>query len=126
MRYLLILFLIVGCGGVRNSNVDKKDSFEVKNTYTEGSKVIMSSNLTYEPINALKPFKIEGKNYENVKISNSTLKLITKWKTKLVYRTKTIYKTKTVQRKNNTYLWIGLLFVFLLFLLLYLKTPKIK
>jgi hypothetical protein len=37
-------------------------------------KLVLSTDVIFEPIDALKPFKIDGKVYENVKVTNSKKK----------------------------------------------------
>jgi hypothetical protein len=58
---------------VRNSQsrYGKRDSISINNTYSNGSKIVLSTDVIFEPIDALKPFKIDGKVYENVKVTNS-------------------------------------------------------
>jgi hypothetical protein len=128
MKRLSIIFVlfIIGCGGTRNTNNEKAEKIEIKNTYSNGSKIVLSTNLIYEPIDVLKPFKIEGKTYQNVKITNSKVETKIKWNTKTIYRTKTIYKTKIIERKDNTLLWIGVAFIVCGFVFLYFYLPKIK
>jgi hypothetical protein len=67
MKYLIIIILI-SCG-TRKVDTVKRDS--INNTYSNGSKIVLSTDIIFEPIDALKPFKIDGKVYENVKVTNS-------------------------------------------------------
>ena len=72
MKYLIILSLIlISCGGSRKVDTVKRDSISINNTYSNGSKIVLSSNVIFEPIDALKPFKVDGKEYLNVKVTNS-------------------------------------------------------
>jgi hypothetical protein len=56
MKYLILLFLIIG---VLTRKVDtvKRDSISINNTYSNGSKIVLSTDIIFEPIDALKPFK---------------------------------------------------------------------
>jgi hypothetical protein len=56
---------------MRKPNTVKRDSISINNTYSNGSKIVLSTDVIFEPIDALKPFKIDGKVYENVKVTNS-------------------------------------------------------
>lgn len=124
MKYLLILLLITGCGGVRKVETSKVGSIEVNNSYSNGSKIVLGTNVTFTPFDNAKPFKVDGKEYKNVIVSNSTSKTIVKWNTRTVYQTKTINKTKTVERKDNTILYLGLFFIFALFVFLWFKFKR--
>lgn len=123
MKYLLILLLIVGCG-TRKVETSKDEALEFKNSYSAGSKIVLGTNVTFTPFDNAKPFKVDGKEYNNVIVSNATSKVIEKWKTKTIYRTKTIYQTKKVERKDNTLLFIGLFFILCLFIFLWFYLKK--
>jgi hypothetical protein len=56
MKYLILLFLI-SCGTCSRY---KRDSISI-NTHSNGSKIVLSNDVIFEPIDALKPFKINGK-----------------------------------------------------------------
>jgi hypothetical protein len=116
----------ISCGGTRNTTSEKQEAFEIKNTYLEGSKVVLGSIFIYEPVDPLKPFKIDGKEYKNVKIKSSKTKTVEKWKIKTIYRTRTIYRTKISERENNTYLWVGIVGVIAFFASLLIYLPKLK
>lgn len=121
MKYLLILFLFVGCGGTRKVESEKLENIEVNNTYSSGSKIVLGTNLTFTPFDNLKPFKVDGKEYHNVIVSNSTNKIIEKWKIKTIYRTKTIYQTKISEKTDYTILYALLFFILCLFIFLWFK-----
>lgn len=120
MKYLLIFLLIVGCG-TRKVESEKIEGIEVNNTYSEGSKIVLGTNLTFTPFDNAKPFKVDGKEYKNVIVSNSTNKTIEKWKTKTIYRTKTIYQTKISEKTDYTILFALLFFILCLFIFLWFK-----
>jgi hypothetical protein len=50
----------------------------------------------------LKPFKIDGKVYENVKVTNSKKEIVEKWRDRNITKTITIEKTKVLRKKDNT------------------------
>ena len=125
MKYLLIFLLIVSCG-TRKAETEKVGSIEVNNTYSQGSKIVLSTNLTFTPFDNSKPFKVDGKKYENVIVSNATNKVVEKWKIKIIYRTKTIYQTKTVEKTDHTILYASMFFIACLFIFLWFKLPNVK
>ena len=123
MKYLLIFLLIFGCG-TRKVESDKVGSIEVNNTYSQGSKIVLGTNLTFTPFDNSKPFKVDGKKYENVIVSNATTKVVEKWKIKIIYRTKTIYQTKTVEKTDHTILFASMFFIACLFIFLWFYLKK--
>ena len=123
MKYLLIFLLIVGCG-TRKVESDKLGSIEVNNTYSQGSKIVLGTNLTFTPFDNSKPFKVDGKKYENVIVSNATTKVVEKWKIKIIHRTKTIYQTKTIEKTDHTILYASMFFIACLFIFLWLYLKK--
>lgn len=123
MKYLLIFLLIFGCG-TRKVESEKLGSIEVNNTYSEGSKIVLSTNLTFTPFDNSKPFKVAGKKYENVIVSNTTNKVVEKWKIKIIYRTKTIYQTKTIEKTDRTILYASMFFIACLFIFLWFYLKK--
>ena len=123
MKYLLIFLLIVSCG-TRKAETEKVGSLEVSNTYSEGSKIVLSTNLTFTPFDNSKPFKVDGKKYENVIVSNAAIKIVEKWKTKIIYRTKTIYQTKRVEKTDYTILYTSLFFIACIFIFLWFYLKK--
>jgi len=123
MKYVLIFLIITGCG-TRKVESEKLETIEVHNTYSEGSKIVLGSNLTFTPFDNSKPFKVGGKEYINVVVSNSTNKTIEKWKIKIVYRTKTIYRTKITEKADHTILYASLFFIPCLFIFFWFYLKK--
>lgn len=123
LKYLIIFLLIVSCG-TRKVESEKLGSIEVNNTYSQGSKIVLGTNLTFTPFDNSKPFKVGGKKYENVIVSNSTNKVVGKWKIKIIYRTKTIYQTKTVEKTDRTILYASMFFIACLFIFLWFYLKK--
>ena len=77
MKYIFIILLFVSCG-TRKTEVVHKDSIVVKNSYSQGSKIIFGNTFTYTPLDRLKPMVIEGKTYENAIVSNDKSKTVVK------------------------------------------------
>lgn len=127
MRYFVIIFLIfISCGGTRNTDITKQGYFQVNNSYSTGEKIVLGSSFVYEPVDPLKPYIVDGIEFKNVKISQSNTKTVDKWKIKTFYITKTVYRTKTIKRKNNSYLWVGIVAVIGILFFLWFYLPKIK
>jgi hypothetical protein len=120
MKYLLIFLLIVGCG-TRKVESEKLESIEVNNTYSEGSKIVLGTNLTFTPFDNTRSFRVDGKEYKNVIVSNATTKIVKKWKIKIIYRTKTIYRTKIIEKTDHTILYTSMFFIACLFIFLWFK-----
>jgi hypothetical protein len=120
MKYLILLFLIISCG-TRKVDTVKRDSISINNTYSNGSKIVLSTDVIFEPIDILKPFKIDGKEYVNVKVTNSKKETVEKWMLLKITKTITIEKTKLSEKKDNANLWIGLFAVFVAGIVIYLK-----
>lgn len=121
-----LLLTLLSCGGTRDTANEKAEVFKVENTYTQGSKTLLLTDLSFEPIDPLKPFSVDGRKFENVRINSSSKQIVEKWKTKTVYRTKTVYQTRTATRENNAYLWIGLAAVLAFFVFLWFYIPKLR
>jgi len=121
MKYILILLLFISCG-TRKTELNRHEAINIENTYSEGTKIVLGNSFTYTPFNALKPMKIEGKVYENAIVSNDKSKILIKWKTQYITKTITIEKKKTTEKTDNTILFLGLFFIFCLFVFLWFKT----
>jgi hypothetical protein len=115
-----------GCGGTRQTATEKHSNFEVQNSYSEGSKIVLGNTFTYTPFDALKPMKIEGKVYNNVIVSNDKSKTITKWKNRNITKTITIDKTKKTTREDNTWLYLGIVLIIGCLVFLWFYLPRIK
>ena len=116
----------MSCGGTRTVGVIKKDSIHIENSYSQGTKIVLGNTFTYTPFDALKPMKIEGKVYENAIVSND--KSISKktYKHFNIYHNYNITSKKETTRKDNTWLYLGLFFIFVLFAFMWFYLPKIK
>lgn len=124
--YALALLALASCGGTRDTSNKRTEAYKIENTYTLGSKTVLLTDLSFEPIDALKPFSVDGRKFENVKIKSSSKQIVEKWRTQTVYRTKKIYRTRTTARENNAYLWIGLASVLAFFIFLWFYLPKLR
>jgi hypothetical protein len=120
IKFIVLSILLIGCG-TRKVDTIKRDSISINNTYSNGSKIVLSTDVIFEPIDALKPFKIDGKEYENVKIKNSKNETVIKWKNRSLVKTITIEKTKLSEKKDNSNLWIGFFAVLVGGIIIYLK-----
>ena len=120
MKYLIILLLFISCGTRKVENT-YKDSIVVQNSYSQGSKIVLSNTFTYTPLDSLKPMVIEGKTYENAIVSNDKSKTVVKWKDRIITKKEIVYKTKTIEKKDNSNIWIGVVFVLVIGLVIYFK-----
>jgi hypothetical protein len=135
MKYFLILLLLFISCGTRKSETNKTnvkdDRITIENTYSTGEKIILSDVFTLSPFDGLKPMLIDGRSYTNVVVKHDKSKVKEKYFniTKKIFITKTItlLKNKETKKTDNTILYIGLFFVFCLFVFLwfYFKTDNI-
>ena len=120
MKYIFILLLFISCGTRKVENT-QKDSIVIQNSYSQGSKIVLSNIFTYRPLDSLKPMVIKGKTYENAIVSNDKSKVITKWKDRIITKKEIIYKTKIVEKKDNSNIWIGIAIVLVIGILIWFK-----
>jgi len=122
----ILMWFVYGCGGTRQTNTEKHSNIEIKNEYKEGSKIVLGNRFTYTPFDALKPMKIEGKEYKNVIISNDKSTIIEKWKDRNITKTIIIEKKKKTTRTDNTWLYLGIVLIIGCLVFLWFYLPKIK
>lgn len=120
MKYIFIVLIFVSCGTRKVENTHK-DSIVVQNSYSQGSKIVLSNTFTYTPLDSLKPMVIEGKTYENAIVSNDKSKVITKWSDRVITKKEIVYKTKIVERKDNANIWVGIAIVLVIGILIWFK-----
>jgi len=120
------LLLFISCGGTRQASTEKHSNIEIQNNYSEGSKIVLGNTFTYTPFDALKPMKIEGKEYVNAIVKSDKSKTVTKWNDRNITKTITIEKKKQTTREDNTLLYIGLFAVLVLGILAWFKLPSFK
>jgi len=106
MKYILILLLLCSCGGTRKTDTQYHESLEVNNSYSEGTKVVLGNSFKYTPFDNAKPMILDGKEYNNVIVSNDKSAVIVKWKKETQYITRTITVYRTTEKKDDTILWI--------------------
>jgi len=128
VNYFLATILLIGvvtsCG-TRKVELEKLEGIEVNNTYSNGSKIILGTNVKFVPFDNSKPYKVDGKEYSNVIVTNEKIKIVERWNTKTIYQTKTIYKSKLTEKSDNTILYIGIAFIICLFIFLWFYLPKL-
>lgn len=120
------LFAVLSCGGTRQTEIEKHENITIENEYKEGFKIVLGNTFTYTPFDALKPMKIEGKEYVNAIVKSDKSKTITKWKDRNITKTIVVEKTKQTTRQDNTWLYVGLFAVLVIGVLAWFKLPKIK
>ena len=120
MKYIFIILIFVSCGSRKVENT-KKDSIVVQNSYSQGSKIVLSNTFTYTPLDTLKPMVIEGKTYENTIVSNDKSKTVVKWKDRIITKKEIVYKTKTIEKKDNSNIWIGVVAILVIGILIWFK-----
>jgi len=121
-----LVFVVISCGGTRQTDTEKHSNIEIKNEYQEGSKIVLGNSFTYTPFDALKPMKIEGKEYINAIVKSDKSKTITKWKSYNIIKTITVEKTKQTTREDNAWLYVGLFAVLVLGVLAWFKLPSFR
>jgi len=125
-----LAFVVISCGGTRLTETEKHENITIENEYKEGSKIVLGNTFTYTPFDALKPMKIEGKEYVNAIVSNDKSKTFIKWKKQTENITKTITVRRTTIRKDATLLWVcivlGSLLIIGCLVFLWFYLPKIK
>ena len=133
MKYLLLLLLIVSCGKRTTSNQStyfKSDSLSVENSRILSQNIILKDIYTLEPFDNSKPMIIDGKYYynaiikydkskfEDFKIENNT-KIIE-------IRKEDKTENRQTEKKDNSNLWIGIVFVIGLLIIVYVRSGKIN
>lgn len=122
---ILLLFAVYGCG-TRKTDTQIKDSIHVENNYSQGTKIVLGNTFTYKPFDALKPMKIEGKEYVNVVISNDKTIIKEKWNNRYITKTIVTEKKKQTEKSDHTILWVLIALIVCSFVFLWFYLPKIK
>lgn len=119
-KYTLILFvLLLASCGTRKVELEKLEGITIENTYSTGSKIVLGTNITFKPFDNSRPFKVDGREYDNVVVSNEDTKTVENWITKTVYKTETVYITKVTEKSDSSILWICVAFFAFLFIFLW-------
>lgn len=124
-KYIFLVLLLASCG-TRKVELEKTEGITIENTYSTGSKIVLGTNITFKPFNNSKPFKVDGKEYSNVVVSNENTKTVERWIKKTVYKTKTVYITKVTEKSDPTIMYIGIAFVICLFIFLWFYLPNLS
>lgn len=122
---ILILFLLFGCG-IRKVDVTRTENIEIENSYQTGEKIILGNTFIYKPFDVLKPMVIEGKTYHNTIISNDKTIIKEKWNNRYITKTIIIEKKKETIRKDNTWLYLGIVLIIGCLVFLWFYLPRIK
>lgn len=131
---VILLLLLSSCGTRKVFNKKttfKSDSLIIENKHVLSQEIILNDIFILKPFDTLKPMIIDGKSYFNVVITNDKSK-INKIEDKAENKVSSIKKEsetkiKESEKADNTLLYIGLFFVFCLFIFLwfYLKRTSI-
>jgi len=131
MKYLLILLLLISCGTRKASLTKydiKVDSISIDNKRILKHEIIFNDIYTITPFDSNKPVIINGKEYYNASIKYDKSKFDNfqiEDNTKIIEIKKDIViKEKQTEKKDNSNLWIGIVFVVCLFTFLWFKTGK--
>jgi hypothetical protein len=131
MKYLLTLLLIVSCGTRKTYNKStsfKSDSLSVENSRILSQNIILNDIGELMPFDSNKPMIIDGNYYykkiikhykskfEDFKIDESNVIVSDKSESET--------ENKVTEKKDNSNLWIGIVFVVCLFIFLWFKTGK--
>jgi len=122
---LSLIWLMMSCG-TRKVETIHKDSISINNSYSQGEKIVLGNTFTYTPIDALKPIKIDGKEYQNVIITNNKDRIVEKWKNRNITKTITVEKKKQSEKSDYSIMWIGIAFVIVAGIVAYFKIPSIR
>lgn len=128
MKYLLLLLIITSCGKRTTSNQStyfKTDSLSVQNSRILSQNIRFNDIVELVPFDNSKPMIIDGKKYFNVSIRydkskfedfkiEDNIKII-----EVSKEDKT--SNKQTEKKDNSNLWIGIVFVVGICLVLYFK-----
>ena len=133
MRYLLLILLIVSCGKRTTSNQStyfKSDSLSIENSRILSQNIVLNDIYTLEPFDNAKPMIIDGKYYYNtiIKYDKSKFEDFKIEDNTKIIEIKTENKTenKATEKKDNSNLWIGIVFVVGLLIVIYLRTGNVR
>lgn len=131
MKYLLLILLITSCGKRTTSNQSayfKSDSLSVENSRVLSQNIRLNDIGELVPFDNSKPIIIDGKYYYNAIIKYDKSKFNNfeiKENTKVIeIKTENKSENKETEKKDNSNLWIGIVFVVLLFVFLWFKMGK--
>ena len=130
---ILLLLLFVSCGTRKTAkeyHTFKSDTLKVNNNYELAQNNTFNDILELKPIDNTKPIIINGKSYYNASITfDKSIKnrIEIKGSENLSYSGGSeVSESKNTEKKDNTILWIGIVFVIALFVFLWFYLPKLK
>ena len=130
---LVTITLAAGCG-TRNTGKSrieiKHDTLKVNNSYELAQNSTFYDIFELKPIDNTKPIIINGISYYNASILfDKSIKngIEIKGSENLSYSSGSgVVKTKNTTAENYNFMWIGIVFVFSLFIFLWFYLPKLK
>jgi len=130
---LFMLIIITSCGTRKTYNQStsfKSDSLSVENSRILSQNIVLNDIYTITPFDASKPIIIDGKTYSNVRINHDKSKKYSnkKKEIKKLNRVKkeTETKNKVTEKKDNSNLWIGIVFVAGLLIIFYVRSGTFR
>jgi len=129
MKYILILLLFISCGTRKTDS--NFFSIETDSIIIENNR-ILTQNIRFNDIGSIKPFDvtkpliIDGVVYYNSIISYDKSKFenfeVKDFNKSVDLKKEAVNKGKTTEKTDNTILFLGLFFIFCLFVFLWFKT----
>jgi hypothetical protein len=133
MKYLLILLIITSCGKRTTSNQStyfKSDSLSIENSRILSQNIRLNDIGELVPFDSSKPMIIDGKYYYNAIIKYDKSKF-DDFKIEDNIKVIEVSKedktsNKETEKKDNSNLWIGIVFVVGLLIIVYVRSGNIK
>ena len=129
----ILIGVVISCGTRKaetSHHVFKSDSIIVDNSVVLSQNTRFNNIVSLKPINPLKTMIIDGKEYFNASIvfDNSEIKdfQIEQKNLSVDVSKKSMEKVKETQKSDTSNLWIGIAFVFGLFVFLWFYLPRIR
>ena len=129
----ILIGVVISCGTRKTSishHVFKSDSIIVDNSVILGQNTRFNNIVSLKPINPLKTMIIDGKEYFNASIvfDNSEIKdfQIEQKNLSVDVSKKSMEKVKETQKSDTSNLWIGIAFVFGLFVYFLIRMDYVK
>lgn len=133
MKYLFLLLILASCGKRTASNQStyiKTDSLSVENSRVLSQNIRLNDLYALVPFDPLKPMIIDGKQYFNVSIKYDKSKFEDfkiEENTKIIeIKKENESKSKLTEKKDNSNLWIGIVFVVGLLIIIYIRTGSAR
>lgn len=128
---LFMLAVITSCGKRTTSNqstYNKTDSLSVENSRILSQNIRLNDLYTLVPFDPLKPMIIDGKHYFNVSIRYDKSKFEDfkiEENTKIIeIKKENKSQNKTTEKKDNSNLWIGIVFVAGILIIIFVRTGR--